>query len=60
MGVETKCLEYVDVKMMNLCIFMSESNFEVDGFDSDNNIQITLSDSVKSSYPLNLQSMRTI
>ena len=55
-----KRLEYVNVKMMMLCMFMSESNFKEDGFDSNNDILITLSDSVKASYPLDLYSMRTV
>ena len=54
-----KQLEYIDVQMMNLCMFMSESIFEEDGFDLNSNILMALSDSVKSSYALDLQSMRT-
>ena len=42
---------------MNLCMFMSKSNFEEDGFDLDSNILMTLSGSVKLSYALDLQSM---
>jgi hypothetical protein len=55
---EQKRLQYEDVKMMNLCMFMSESNFAEDGFDCDNNILMTASD-IESSYPLDLQSMQT-
>ena len=34
-GEKNKQLKYVDVQMMNMCMFMSESNFDKDGFDSD-------------------------
>ena len=37
---------------------MSESNFNEDGFDCDNNILMTASEN-NSSYPLDLQSMQT-
>ena len=40
-----KQLEYVDVQMMNLYMFMSESNFKEDGLDSNSDILMTLSDS---------------
>ena len=41
-GKKTKRLEYVDVQMMNLCMFMSESAFIEDGFDSNCNALVTL------------------
>ena len=34
-GAKTRRLEYVDVHMMNMCMFMSKSNFEEDSFNSD-------------------------
>ena len=44
--------------MMNMCIFMSESDFEGDGFNS--NVLMSMSDTQQdSSYALDLQSMRT-
>ena len=42
-----KRLEYVDVKMMNICMFMLESNFNKNGFNSDKDILMTLSDNVE-------------
>ena len=34
-GEKSKRLEYIDVQMMNVCMFLSESEFEEDGFDND-------------------------
>ena len=34
-GEKSKCLEYINVYMMNICMFLSESEFEEDGFDGD-------------------------
>ena len=38
-------------------MFMSESNFKEDRFDSDCNVLMTMSETVKSVYALDLQSM---
>ena len=44
--------------MMNMCMFMSESNVEEDGFDSD--ALMTLLDTQQDLlYALDIQSMRT-
>ena len=43
--------------MMNLCMFMSESAFIEDGFDSDCNSLMTLSETVDSAYALDLHLM---
>ena len=57
-GEKTKRLEYDNVKMMNMCIFMLESNFKEDGFNSD--VLMTLSDIEEDClYALDLQLMRT-
>ena len=41
-GEKNKRLEYGDVQMANMCMFISESNFEEDSFD--NNVLITMLD----------------
>ena len=33
-GEKSKSLEYIDVHMMNVCMFLSESELEEDGFDN--------------------------
>ena len=43
--------------MMNICMFLSESEFEDDGFDDD--AVMTMEEVDESSYPLDLKSMRT-
>ena len=43
--------------MMHICMFLSESNFEEDGFDDD--AVMTMEEVDESSYPLDLKSMRT-
>ena len=43
--------------MMNICMFLSESEFEEDGFDDD--AVMTMKEVDESSYPLDLKSMRT-
>lgn len=48
----------VDVQMMNMCMIMSESNFEEDSFDS--NILMTMLDTLyQSSHPFGLNLMQT-
>ena len=42
--------------MMNICMFLSESEFEEDGFDDD--AVMTMVEVDKSSHPLDLKSMR--
>ena len=42
--------------MMYVCMFLLESNFEEDGFDD---AVMTMKEVDKSSYPLDLKSMRT-
>ena len=39
-------------------MFMSESAFEEDGFDSDCNVLMTMSETVNLAYALDLHSMR--
>ena len=56
-GEKSKRLEYVNVHMMNICMFLSESEFEEDGFDDD--AVMTMKEVDESSYPLDLKSMRT-
>ena len=34
-GKKSKRLEYINIHMMNMCMFLSESEFEEDGFDRD-------------------------
>ena len=34
-GEKSKRLDYVDVQMMIVCMFLSKSEFEEDGFDND-------------------------
>ena len=52
-GEKNKRLEYVDVQIMNACMFMSESNFKEDGFDSQ--LLMTMPDTLdESSCPLDL------
>ena len=55
-GVKSKKLEYVNVHMMNICMFLSESEFEEDGFDDD--AVMTMAEVNESSYPLDLKSMK--
>ena len=55
-GEKSKRLEYINVHMMNICMFLSESNFEEDGFDDD--AVMTMKEVDESSYPLDLKSMR--
>ena len=55
-GEKSKRLEYVDVQMMNICMFLSESEFEEDGFDND--VLMSVSESEYPSYVLDLKSMR--
>ena len=54
-GEKTKRLEYINVHMMNICMFLSESEFEDDGLDD---AVMTLKEVDESSYPLDLKSMR--
>ena len=56
-GEKSKRLEYIDVHMMNVCMFLSESVFEEDGFDDD--AVMTMVEVDESSYPLDSKSMRT-
>ena len=54
-GEKTKRLEYVNVHMMNICMFLSESEFEDNGLDD---AVMTIKEVDESSYPLDLKSMR--
>jgi hypothetical protein len=59
--IKNKRLEYINPKQMNMCLFMSESNFEDDGFDNDTLIQkdnYLMSMVQQSSFPLDLLSMK--
>ena len=56
-GEKSKRLEYINVHMMNICMFLLESEFEDDGLDDD--AVMTMKEVDKSSYPLDLKSMRT-
>ena len=55
-GEKSKRLEYIDVHMMNVYMFLSESEFEEDGFDDD--AVMTMAEVDELSYPLDLKSMR--
>ena len=55
-GEKSKRLEYINVHMMNICMFLSESEFEDDGLDND--AVMTMKEVDESSYPLDLKSMR--
>ena len=55
-GEKSKILEYVNVHMMNTCMFLSESEFEEDVFDDD--VVMTMAEVDESSYPLDLKLMR--
>ena len=59
-GVKQKRLDYVNIKMMNICLFLSECEFEDDGFSSDCNTVMTLSETEEEdcAYALDLKSMR--
>ena len=48
--------DYINVHMMNICMFLSGSKFEEDGFDDD--ALMTMAKVDESSYPLNLKLMR--
>ena len=49
-SAKNKCLEDVYVQMMNVCMFMSESNFEEDGFDGDVLIQYQIQKKICHTY----------
>jgi hypothetical protein len=58
---KNKRLEYINPKQMNMCLFMSESNFQDDGFDNDtlsHNDNYLMSMVQQSSFPLDLLSMK--
>ena len=55
-GEKYKRLEYVNVHIMNICMFLSEAEFKEDGFDDDAVMAMAKVD--ESSYPLDLKSMR--
>jgi len=59
--VKNKRLEYINPKQMNMCLFMSESNFEDDGFNQDTlsqNDNYLMMIKQQSSFPLDLLSMK--
>ena len=53
---KSKRLEYINIHMMNICMFLSETEFEEDDFDND--AVMTMSKVDDPSYPLDLKSMR--
>ena len=55
-GEKSKQLEYVNVHMMNICMFLLEADFEENGFFDD--AVLTTAEVEDPSYPLNLKSMR--
>jgi hypothetical protein len=60
--IKDKRLEYINPKQMNMCLFLSESNFEDDGFNDDilssnDNYCMSMKQS-SSSFPLDLLSMK--
>ena len=55
-GEKSKRLEYINVHMMNICMFLSESEFEEDGFNDD--AMMTMIEIDDPSYALDLKSMR--
>ena len=57
-GVKKKRLEYVNIKMMNICMFLSGCEFEDDGFNSDCDTVMTMSETEDCEYALDLKSMR--
>ena len=56
LGEKSKQLEYINVHMMNVCMFLSKIEFEEDGFDDD--AVTTMAEVEDLSYSLDLQSMR--
>ena len=59
--IKNKRLEYINPKQMNMCLFMSESNFEDDGFNQDilsKDDNYVMSSKKQSSFPLDLLSMK--
>ena len=55
-GEKSKRLEYINVHMMNICMFLFESEFEEDGFDDD--AVMTLAEVEDPSYALDLKLMQ--
>ena len=60
-GEKSKKLEYANVHMMNICMFLSESEFEDDGFNDDCDDEeglLAMTEMEESAYALDLKSMR--
>ena len=57
-GEKSKHLEYINVHMMNMCMFLSESEFKEDGFDDD--VVMAMTEVDNPSYALNLKSMQEV
>ena len=57
-GEKSKQLEYINVHMMDICMFLSEAEFEKDGFDDD--AVMTIAEVEDPSYPLDLKSIREV
>ena len=59
-GEKSKRLEYINVHMMNICMFLSESEFENDGFNDDFNDEVvrSMAEVEDPSYALDLKSMQ--
>ena len=55
-GEKLKRLEYVNVHMMNICMFLSESEFEEDNFNND--AIMTMTELEDPSYALDLKLMQ--
>ena len=55
-GEKIKRLEYNNVHMMNMCMFLLESEFEEDGFNDD--VVMTMVEVEDPSYSLDLKSMQ--
>ena len=52
-GEKSKQLEYINVHMMNMCMLLSESEFEEDGFDDD--VMMSITEVEDPSYALDLK-----
>ena len=55
-GKKSKRLKHINVHKMNLCMFLSEAEFEKDSFDDD--AVMTMLEVDNPSYPLDLKSMK--
>ena len=57
-GEKSKSLEYINVHMINMCIFLLESEFEEDGFNDD--VMMLTTEVEDPSYALDLKLMQAV